>query len=237
MTTSPILNKVKLLLGLAKSPNPHEAESARNLAQGLIEKHGVTPEEIEALNPKPLYGDEEKVYVSLGVVGWMQQLCLCVGSYFECQIVQVELVPNEGPHPFEYYAYGDPESVEAVKSNFNLLLGKVKALLDAKMGRGDIYRASYAEGVVAAIKENISFYGLEIPKVPQNKLEVEKPNTKAAIEPEKKERPKPADRHIDVNGQSVIQDIGAYFSGLYDGREISFDDYIETTVPLRLSDD
>lgn len=226
MTTSPsILNKVKLLLGLAKSPNPHEAESARNLAQGLIEKHGITPEEIEALNPKPLYGDDDKVFVTLGVVGWMQQLCLCVGNYFECQIVQVELVPNEGPHPFEYYAYGEPESVKAVKSNFQLLLGKVEALLSNKVGRGDIYRTSYAEGVVAAIKENISFYGLEIPEIPQTKLKVEK-TTEAAIEPQKKERPKAAERRVDVNGQSVIGDIGAYFNGLYDGRDISFDDWL-----------
>jgi hypothetical protein len=120
MPTPPaILNKVKLLQRLAFSPNPHEAESARQLADKLIEKHNITPEELESLkDPKPLYGEDEKLYVSIGIVGWRQQLAVAIGNHFGCQIVQVELVPADGPHPFEYYCYGEPEDVKNVQFVF-----------------------------------------------------------------------------------------------------------------------
>ena len=227
-----ILNKIKLLKRLSASSNEYESKSAKELIDQLMQKYQVSDDELKSLEDKvPLYGEKEKIYTSVGIIPWAQQLVLCIGNYFDCQIVQVELVPAEGSHLFEYYAYGDPEAVAAVQSAYKLLFSKVNDLVQTKsIGKGPIYISSYAEGMVTAVKENISLYGLEIPQVVRTTVKTEKVVSDQAIEPQKKDRPKPAERRVDVNGQSVIGDIGAYFSGVYDGREISFDDYIETST-------
>jgi Protein of unknown function (DUF2786) len=232
MPTPPaILNKIKLLRKLATSPNPHEAESAQRLADGLIEKHGVTPEEIAALDPKPLYGDNDKLYTTIGIVGWRQQLAVSVANHLECQIVQVELVPTEGEHPYEYYVYGEPDDVKNVQFAFRVFAKKVELLSDTQcLGRGPVYVGSYCEGVVDAIKQNIILFGIDLPEIkkPVKKVEPEAITTKS--EEITKPKPEAAEKHIDVGTQSKIQDIMAYFRGIQDGKDLFLEDILEITA-------
>lgn len=227
MPTPPhILNKIKLLLKLATSPNPHEAESAQRLADGLIEKHGVTAEEIAALDPKPLYGDNDKLYTTIGIVAWRQQLAVAVATHLECQIVQVELVPSEGEHPFEYYVYGEPEDVKNVQFAFRAFAKKVEFLADTQcLGRGPVYVGSYCEGVVDAIKQNIVLYGIDLPEIKKPVKQVE---TQVISKGEEITKPKPeaAEKHIDISGKNKVQDIMAYFKGVADGRDLFLEDIL-----------
>lgn len=233
MPTPPtILNKVKLLLKLSGSPNPHEADSARKLAEGLIKKHNITPEELESIkDPKPLYGEEEKLYSSTGIIGWKRQLALCIGTHFDCQIVQEELVPYEGEHQFDYYVYGDVNDVANTQLSFHTFVKQVEQLVSTRcLLKGPIYIASYCEGIADSIKQNILAHGIELPEKQQIKSE----DNPQAITPKseeltkiKEDKPKPAERSVDVNSQSLVQDIGAYFNGIYDGRELFLKDILE----------
>lgn len=232
-TPLPILNKIKLLLKLTESPNPHEANSAQQLANKLIEKHGVNEEELESLkDPVDLYGEDEKLYTSIGIVGWRQQLALVIGTHFECQIVQVESVPTEGDHVFDYFVYGDAQDVKYVQMAFLAFSHKVEYLIDTQcLGRGPIYIASYGEGVTDAIKQNIVLYGINLPEV--NK-EIKK-NEAAVVQVSEgiikpKDKPEPTEKRADVSAQSRIGDIMAYFLGVEDGKDLFLQDMLESKL-------
>src|SRR5271154_6934825 len=96
-TPLPIIIKIKSLLKLAASANPHEAENAKLLAEKLIAKYNVAPEELGDIKQEPSCNDDQKLYSTIGLISWRQQLVVVISKYFDCQIVQVEIVPNEGP--------------------------------------------------------------------------------------------------------------------------------------------
>lgn len=231
MPTPPaILNKIKLLYRLATSPNANEADSARQLAEKLVAKYSVTPEELESLkDPKELYSDDEKLYTTLGLVSWRQQLALAIGTYFDCQVVQVETVPNDGPHYFDYYVYGDPQDTQTVHFVFHAFAGKVEWLITTQcMGRGPIYIDSYSEGVTDAIKQNIWAFGIELP---EKKIQSRTVAPAITVKSEEIVKPKEdkvhADKRVDVRSQSMVKDIMAYFAGIDDGKELSLKDILE----------
>lgn len=226
-----ILNKIKLLIKLTSSPNPHESETARTLADNLISKYNLSPEDLKALeDPKPLYGEDDKLFSTMGLVGWKSQLALAIGSHFDCQIVQEELVPSEGEHQYNYYVYGDPEDSNNVKFAWQVLSIKVDELIIMNCSTHDNdYTSSYSEGVVEAMKSNIKFENIVIP---QTKSRIPQEIKKDSLSPaeSKKEKPKPANQSVDVNSQSIIKDIAAYYNGLYDGQYIYLQDLIESSA-------
>jgi hypothetical protein len=226
MTPDNILAKVKLLLKLVSSPNLHEAENARVMALKLIEKHGITPEELESLkDKKPLYGDTEKVFTTIGLESWKQQIVLAIGNHFECQIVQEEIVPLEGIHQFDYYAYGDPDQVENVKVSFAFITSEVVKLMEKNcVGKGSVYISSYSEGIADAVKNTIHWKGIHIPKVRKVAKKVAEEKMEGGnMVPVKKEREQPAASKVDVNSQSLVKDIRAFWRGVIDGEDISLE--------------
>lgn len=231
-----ILNKIKLLLKLTKSPNLNESDNARKMADKLISKYNITEEELKTLEDKqPLYGEDERVFTTMGVVGWRQQLILAIGTHFDCQIVQEEIVPVEGLHEFTYFAYGHPDDVNNVKFVYHVFSNKVDNLIDTRcIGRGAIYISSYSEGVAEAIKNNIIMDGIDLPlaKIPIRPIETGKTlnNGTSNLVKTKEEKERPADATVDVNAHSLIKDIGAYFRGIDDGKSISLNDILELEV-------
>lgn len=230
-----ILNKVKLLLKLATSPNPNEAENARVKAEELIAKHGITEADSASLDEKVFYGEEEKLFVTIGIVGWKQILSLAIATYFDCQIVQEQLSAGgdeDKVSTYSYFVYGDDDQVKDTQFVWRAFLKKINNLIDTRcLGRGPIYIDSYCEGVVESIKWNIQMYGIEIP---QFKKKVVKPEEQAApptsntlVTTGKEE---PTDNRINVNAGSLIKDIQAYFRGLDDGKNLSLQDILELEV-------
>jgi hypothetical protein len=233
MPTAPsILIKIKSLQKLAGSSNPHEAENARLLAEKLIIKYQVSIQELEDLeDEEDPYKDEEKLYGTIGLVSWRQQLAVVITKYFDCQIVQVESVPAEGPHHFDYFVYGDPQDTQTVAFVFHAFSNQVEQLIKTNcVSRGPIYIDSYSEGIVDAIKQSIWSVGIELPdkKLP---VRVVAPTENVAITTQEIIKPKEdkvrADKHIDVSSQSMVRDIMAYFSGVADGKEISLSDVLK----------
>lgn len=230
-----VLQKIKLLLKLASSPNENEAANARAMADKLISKYNITEEELKSIeDKKPLYGEDDKLFVTIGICGWRQQLALAIGKHFLCQIVQEELVPAEGLHQYNYYVYGDPEDSDNVKFVYHTFSKKIDDLISKKcIGRGNIYVSSYCEGVVEAIKNNIYWEGIDIPDIKKPKRDVVPEEQKILsngpgdIVKHKEEKEKPTEKSVDVNSQSMIKDVAAYFKGIADGKDFHLNEILE----------
>ncbi len=228
-----ILQKVKLLLNLASSPNPNEAANAKELADKLIAKYNITEQELASLDPKEFYGENEKLFVTFGMVHWRQMLALVVSRYFDCQIVQEEMMPangGEGLHEFRYYVYGDDDQVKDTQFVYHAFAKKVDNLCDTRcMGRGPIFIDSYCEGVVESIKINVEMFGIDVPEVKRTlkKEEQAAPPKSTTIVKSGDNKEEPTDKRVDINQGSLIKDIMAYFKGLEDGRNISLQDVLE----------
>jgi hypothetical protein len=236
-----ILNKVRLLLNLSQSPNPNEAENARVMAEKLIEKYNITKAELKSLDPKEYYGEDEKLFITAGVVAWKQQLAVAIAKYFDCQIVQEEYIPAQGEaaHQYHHYVYGDDDQVKDTQFVFHAFLIKIENLIDTRcLGRGDIYIASYCEGVVESVKWNIEMYGIDVPQIrkPLKKEEKSMVIPTDGIIKSGDNREQPTDQKIDINKGQVIRDIMAYFKGVDDGKNLSLQDIIELEIKNQSSE-
>lgn len=232
-----ILNKIKLLLNLANSPNPNEAESARAMAEKLISKYNITEEELKSIQDKPNpFTNDNKLFDTIGLSSWRQQLALAIGKHFYCQIVQEKCVPAQGIEQYNYYVFGDAEDIESVKFVYPAFTKKVDQLIDTKcIGRGPIYVTSYCEGVTEAIVNNIHWHGIDLPelKSPSRAIPEEEvaPSEAGKMQVHKEETKAPAEESVNVESQrDLIKDIGAYFKGLDDGKNVSFKDILELEV-------
>src|SRR3990167_4673613 len=76
------LDKLKKLLARARSSNVHEASLAKLRADELIQKHGITKEEIAALHKeKP-----SRRYAGEGyTASWQEALAIAVGKRYDCR--------------------------------------------------------------------------------------------------------------------------------------------------------
>jgi len=225
-----ILNKVKLLINLANSPNPNEAETARAMADKLIAKYNISEEELASLEPKEFYGENEKLFTTSGIVSWKQQLAVAIAGYFDCQIVQEELIPVEGPHQYSHFVYGDDDQVKDTQFVYHAFCKKIDNLVSIKcLGRGPVYVESYCEGVVESIKWNIQMYGIEVPEIKKTlkKEEQAAPPTTKSITKSDSEKERPTENKINISGQSFIKDVMAYFKGVDDGKNLSLQEILD----------
>jgi len=225
MSTSPnILFKIKSLINLASSANENEARAALAMAEKLIAKHSVTDEELKSLqDKKEAYGEDEKLFSTIKIIGWKNQLALAVAKKYDCMIVQEESVPLQGLSEFSYYVYG--EQVGLVIFVFNALNNRVNDMVAMHcLGRGAIYVDSYCEGLAQSIKLNLEFDDLDVPKVNRqvkNKPEEAHIPKGTELVMEKSEKESPTNERVDVNSQSFIKDVIAYFKGMADGSKLS----------------
>ena len=229
-----ILTKVIFLRNLGASSNPNEASAALSAAEKLIAKYNISEEELKAADDSPrVYSADSLVYKSFSIVGWMQHLVLACAKQFYCHVVVEALKAPSGHEEYSYYAYGDDEDVVNTKFAFNAILKKIHELLDTKcIGRGEIYKNSYCEGCVEAVKGTIASFGIEIPerKRPTRPIKTEEKvlnNGTSNLAVHKSEKEKPEKETVDVAEGSKIKDVMAYFKGLEDGSRISVQDVLE----------
>jgi hypothetical protein len=234
-TPEPILHKVKLLLNLATSPNPNEADNARLLADKLIAKYNIAEEELKTLNEKPVeYSPDSMLFHTFSLVGWMQQLALACAKQFYCHVVQESVTSATGYQEYNYYVYGDDPDVVCTKFAFATFLKKIHELVDTKcIGRGPVYRDSYTEGLVEGIRSNMALMGIEMPERVQPSRSPTPDdrtlnNGSSNLAKQDKELPKrPEKDSVDVNQGSMIKDVMAYFRGIEDGNRVSLQDVLE----------
>ena len=226
-----ILSKVKFLLNLKQSSNVNEAENAATMAQKLIDKYQISPEELEAVEAKTFYGENEKIFSTIGICSWKRQLSLIIANHLECHIVQEEVVApdTDQEHQFDYFVYGEGYQVGACKYAFAAFTTAINQLIiDNCPGRGPIFIESYTEGIIDGIRDNIAIHGLDIPKYnkPVEQAPVDAP--KDALVKPKVEKEQPTQEKTKVySSADLIKDVNAYFKGLYDAKDISLDEILE----------
>lgn len=229
-----VLSKLKHLLKLAASSSEHEASTAQALADKLILKYEITEEELKSIqDAKPLYGEDDKLFVTFGIIGWKQGLALVIAKQFYCKIIQEEIVPVEGLHQFNYYVYGDLEDSNNVKFVYNTFSDRIETLIKEKCyGRGPVYISSYTEGVVEVIINTIAWEGIDIPniKVPSREKAVSVPATSSSLAvpaQERQEKEQPCKETVAPEAGTIIKDVQAYFNGLNDGKHFSLQEVLE----------
>ena len=221
-----ILNKIKLLVKLSESPNPNEAQNAKDMVDKLINKYSITQEELQSVvDKKSAYCENDLVFNTQNICGWKSQLALCLAFKFDCQIVQEQVIPTEGQSSYDYYVFGDDSDAFNVKHYFNVLNNKILDLINENcVSKGPIYIDSYCEGVVQSIRNSIELGDIQLIKLKSDvPVESEKiiGNGNANLAPIKQEKEKlETEVKTDVGSQSIIKDIGAYFNGLSDGLDV-----------------
>lgn len=219
------LHKIKLLFNLAAKAPEHEAANAKALAQKLIDKHGVTEDQLnELLNDgKPLYGEDQRLFSTSTVVPWKSLLAYLVSFKFNCYVVQEEQVPTEGTSVFVYYLYGDDNDVAVVQAFFPRLMKEVEDIMNiACYGRGESFIESYREGLINGLRENLAYFDMDFSFL-KNKTTDKQLNTSSAnLAKTDAELPKekPAKESVDVSSKTIVKDIAAFFRGDNDGRNV-----------------
>jgi hypothetical protein len=228
-TDPKILSKIKYLQRLATSSNENEALAAKTLAQKLIDKHGVSEQELnESIRSElPLYDDNDILFRSPVIVGWKNLLALLLSRKYDCYIIQEEQVPAEGASEWVYFLYGDDEDTPLVKYLYSAFLVKIEELVKTKcVGRGERYISSYSEGAVNGIREVLDYLEFSIPKMVKTKTEIKTEDKTKIVKTDSEEKivPPKIEATADVGAQSKVDDPIAYLRGVADGAQIELDD-------------
>ena len=245
-TDPKILSKIKYLQRLATSSNENEALAAKTLAQKLIDKHGVSEQELsESIRSElPLYDDNDILFRSPIIVGWKSLLALLLSRKYDCYVIQEKQVPAEGASEWVYFLYGDDEDTPLVKHLYNAFLTKIEELVKTKcFGRGDRYIASYSEGAVNGIREVLDYLEFHLPKMVKTKTETKTDDKTKMVKTDTEEKiaPPKIEATADVSAQSKVDDPIAYLRGVVDGAQIELDDenievkFIESKKSLLLN--
>lgn len=217
-----ILNKIKLLLSLAASENKNEAANAQQLADNLINKHQITPEELDSLTPKEYYNDNSKLIETREYKQWIPRLVASIAYYLDIYPVQEIYTTNTGEQCWVYYFSGAEQAIQSGKVLFNSLYKDVLNLIEINsLNKEENYIVSYYEGMMDGIKESF-IWQKQSELVP---VIVSEQSSKVEQEPgliptntiEKQEQFKPKLNTEQIKEESIIIDPVAYFKGLDDG--------------------
>jgi len=218
------IQKVKLLFRLAASAPEHESATATAMAQQIIAKFGLVPEEYEVKEVKPLYGDsdDDLLFSTPTEIEWKSILALVVGTKYDCFIIKEENIASTGDRVLKYFVYGDESDVLMTKGLFKFVDAKIDQLISQHCrSMSELYISSFGEGAVNGVRVNIEYETFNMPGLVKTtpKVETEVGSVAIAkIELEKKEAP--LKDKTQVGNKEKPIDIIAYFTGESYGRDI-----------------
>lgn len=216
------IEKVKLLMRLAASAPENESANAKRMADNLIEKFGLTLEEYEEKEVKPVYTDDELLFATQDVSEWAAILALTVANKYDCFVIQEENVSSLGDKEFKYFVYGNDADVICCKMLFAFVKDEIdKAVEKNCKGRGQLYITSYCEGLVNGIRINIETEDFAVEGMVVQKEAEECPKEAMVKTEEKKDKEDiPIKEKVQLNKKEKPLDIIAYFTGEGHGRKI-----------------
>lgn len=228
MDREKIIEKIKLLLKLAESPNENEAANAKVLADSLLTKHGIDPEEVKDNTFK--YPEENILFRSHARSFWKNRLAMVLSNQFFCRIIEEKITATaEGStlEEFVYYVYGDAPDVEAVKRLYTPLELKIgEVITTASKGRGALFCDSFSEGLMNAVKYRIENgdFDFKIQELKQEKIEKSEAIVKTTTEkfPEKN----PTENKRDIIEDKKPIDIIGYMKGEQAGMNLELSDLL-----------
>jgi len=148
MSRETVLDKVRKLLALAESDNPHEAALAAAKAQALMEEHAIATADLGEAGADEAIGEGE-LWAAPGstLPAWRGALASALAKVGGCMVYR---------HGGRLQLVGRPSDVEAVRVLFGLLAAEVERLT-ARLGRGRgrSFAHSFRLGVVIQIRREV----------------------------------------------------------------------------------
>lgn len=221
-----ILNKIKLLLNLTKSSEENEAATAQTLADKLIAKYSITPEELESLDDSPLYGEDTKLYSTTQKISWIARLAAAIAEFHNCYAVQEVQTSSTGEVQYVYYLSGDLVDIEAGKLLFAKFFEEINSLTKSKcVFKSDHYKFSFQEGLIDGIKEKLaSIDYISKPKEKEEKEALAEVKTTEMVTTADKLAPKKPTENVEKieYNEGTLIDPAAYYKGVNCGYNIQF---------------
>lgn len=119
-----VIERVKKLLALSRSSNPHEASAAAEKARELIQKYKLDRAEVEL---KEEGAEVESLDYSTNVVGWQRDLGFVIARSFFCRAIHTPRGKDTGGRSWLHFV-GKPEDIDTTKTLFEFLRGELKRL-------------------------------------------------------------------------------------------------------------
>lgn len=152
MSASAIAEKVKKLLALAESDNPHEAAAAAGAAERLMQEHRLTQADLGDAGSEAEILPVDFEHMKGGLLPWKAVLCNEIARMHGCACLV--RTPYGHKRNATIVVFGVPSDVEAVRTLYAWTSGETDRLV-RKMGRGRDRRwqTSYRLGCVTGITD------------------------------------------------------------------------------------
>jgi len=157
MSVSTIVEKVQKLLALSKSSNMNEAMAAAAAANKLIDQYRLSTADLEAETEvkEPIEEDEGYIYESGKVTAWKYSLMMILKEHYGLHLWN-DCHWNTGRQVSRYRLIGRKSDITIAKYMFSWLTAEATRLSTALgKGMGRVYIASWCQGFVAGIKEQL----------------------------------------------------------------------------------
>jgi len=119
-----VIERVRKLLALSRSSNPHEASAAAEKARELVEKYKLAQADIEM---KEEGAAIESHPYSQNVVGWQRDLGFVLARSFFCRAIHTPRGKDTGGRCWLHFI-GKPEDIATTLALFNFLRRELKRL-------------------------------------------------------------------------------------------------------------
>lgn len=157
MSTSTIIEKVQKLLALSKSSNMHEAMAAAAAANKLIDQYRLSTADLEseAHIEEPIEEDQGYIYESGKVTAWKYSLMMNLVKHYGLHLWN-DCSWATGRQVSRYRLIGRKSDITIAKYMFAWLTSEATRLstLEGK-GRGRVYIASYCQGFIHGVSEQL----------------------------------------------------------------------------------
>lgn len=155
-----VIDKVKKLLALSKSPNQNEANAALAAANKLIDAHRIS--ENDLTEDGGIIIDPTYIYETGRVNPWKNKLVNVLAKHYGCVSYNDNTFNGNGRLVSRFRLVGRRTDVSIARYLFNYLVEVCELLAGAVKGCGRIVVASYCLGFVRGVEEQLELSRKEL---------------------------------------------------------------------------
>lgn len=158
MNYDSVILKVKKLLALSNSSNINEAAAAAAAANKLIDQYRLSEADLFSAENEndPIIEDNDPIYETGRITPWKSSLVAVLAKHYGCAVYNSVHYPN-GRKASRYKLIGRTNDISITKYMFNWLMLECQRLSENEArGKGKIFAASYCQGFVAGIRQQLN---------------------------------------------------------------------------------
>jgi hypothetical protein len=161
---SSVIEKVQKLLALSNSSNPNEAAAAAAKANQLIDQYRLSAEDFATGEFDPLTEDSDYIYQTGKVTPWKSILISVLTTHYGVAYFNDTAYP-EGRKISRFKLVGRTSDIQIARYMFAWLTMECQRLADSQAkGLGRVFVASYCEGFVRGVAEQLKASRQEVQK-------------------------------------------------------------------------